>query len=257
MAEAGAEGRRIAMWSGPRNLSTALMRAFGNRADIHAVHDEPFYAAYLAATGLDHPMRAEILASQPQDWRAVAALCAGEPVPPGRLIYQKHMTQHMLPGIGRDWMDAVTHAFLIRSPERVVASFAAKMEAVTLEAIGFLQQAELFDRIADRTGTAPPVVEAEDIRAAPEPTLRALCAALGLDFDPRMLAWPPGARASDGVWGAHWYAAVNRSTGFSPPEPPPAALPPAMQALADAARPAYERLRPFALRTTPWTRSIP
>jgi hypothetical protein len=242
------EGRRIAMWSGPRNLSTALMRSFGNRADIYGVRDEPFYAAYLAATGRDHPMRDAILASQPQDWRTVAAACAGEPVPLGRLVYQKHMTQHMLPGFGRDWMDAVSHAFLIRTPERVVSSFAARMEAVTLEDIGFLQQAELFDRIADRTGTAPPVVEAEDIRAAPEPMLRALCAALRLDFDPGMLAWPAGARASDGVWGAHWYAAVNRSTGFSPPEPPSAALPAAMRALAEAARPAYERLRAFALQ---------
>ena len=248
MPEVGTEGRRIAMWSGPRNLSTALMRSFGNRADIAAVRDEPFYAAYLAATGRDHPMRDAILASQPQDWRAVAAACAGEPVPPGRLVYQKQMTQHMLPGFGRDWMDAVSHAFLIRTPERVVASFAERMEAVTLEDIGFLQQAELFDRIADGTGTAPPVVEAEDIRAAPEPTLRALCAALGLAFDPGMLAWPAGARDSDGVWGAHWYAAVNRSTGFSPPDPPPSALPAAMQALADAARPAYERLRAFALQ---------
>jgi hypothetical protein len=136
----------------------------------------------------------------------------------------------------------------------VVASFAAKMEAVTLEDIGFLQQAELFDRIADRTGAAPPVIEAEAVRAAPEPMLRALCTALGIPFDPGMLAWPAGARASDGVWGAHWYAAVNLSSGFSPPDPPPAALPAGMQALADAARPAYDRLRPFALQPD---RSLP
>ena len=127
-----AEGRRIAMWSGPRNLSTAMMRSFGNRADCAGVRDEPFYAAYLALSGKDHPMRAEVLASQPQDWRAVARACATEPVPPARILYQKHMTHHMLPAIGLDWMDAVDHAFLIRAPERVVASYAARRE----EALG-------------------------------------------------------------------------------------------------------------------------
>ena len=145
-----AEGRRIAMWSGPRNLSTAMMRSFGNRADCAAVMDEPFYAAYLAASGKEHPMRAEVLASQPQDWRAVARACATARSPPGRILYQKQMTHHMLPEFGLDWMDVVDHAFLIRAPERVVASYAARREEVALEDLGFDRQAELFDRVAQR-----------------------------------------------------------------------------------------------------------
>jgi hypothetical protein len=230
------------MWSGPRNLSTAMMRSFGNRADCAAVWDEPFYAAYLARTGKDHPMRAEVLASQPQDWRAVARACATGDVPPGRILYQKHMTHHMLPSFGRDWMDALDHAFLIRAPERVAASYAARREEVTLEDLGFERQAELFDRVAQRAGAAPPVIDAEAVRADPEGVLRRLCSALGLAFDPGMLAWPAGPRASDGAWAAHWYGAVNASTGFAPPEPAPPPLAGRMRAIADAARPDYDRL---------------
>lgn len=245
------ELRRIAMWSGPRNLSTAMMRSFEARADVAEVWDEPFYAAYLAASGKDHPMRAEVLSAQAQDWRVVAAACAAAEGPPGTVIYQKHMTHHMLPEFGRAWMDALAHVFLIRAPERVAASYAAKHEEVGLEDIGFVQQAELFDRMADRTGAAPPVIDAEDVRADPEGMLRRLCAAIGLPFDPAMLAWDSGRRDSDGVWGAYWYGSVEGSTGFAPPEPEPAALDGALAALAAAARPSYDRLRAHALRPDP------
>ena len=235
------------MWSGPRNLSTAMMRSFGNRADCTAVMDEPFYAAYLAASGKDHPMREAVLASQPQDWRAVARACATAAVPAGRIVYQKQMTHHMLPGFGLEWMDGLDHAFLIRAPERVVASYAARREEVTLADLGFDRQAELFDRVAERSGAAPPVIDAEAVRADPEGVLRRLCAALGLGFDPGMLAWPAGPRASDGVWGAHWYAAVTGSTGFAAPEAGPAPLAGRMRDIAEAGRADYERLRAYAL----------
>ncbi len=235
------------MWSGPRNLSTAMMRSFGNRADCTAVIDEPFYAAYLAASGKDHPMREEVLASQPQDWRAVARACATAAVAAGRILYQKQMTHHMLPGFGLDWMDGLDHVFLIRAPERVVASYAARREAVTLADLGFDRQAELFDRVAQRAGAAPPVIDAEAVRADPEGVLRRLCAALGLGFDAGMLAWPPGPRSSDGVWGAHWYAAVVASTGFAAPEPEPSPLAGPMRDIAEAGRANYERLRVYAL----------
>ncbi len=235
------------MWSGPRNLSTAMMRSFGNRADTARVMDEPFYAAYLAATGLDHPMRDEILASQPHDWNAVARACAEATAPPGCIVYQKHMTHHMLPEVDLGWMDGIRHVFLIRDPARVVASYAAKREIATLEDIGFLQQLRLFERVADRSGAAPPVIDAEDVRADPGRVLRRLCAAVGIPFDAAMLSWPAGPRPEDGVWAAHWYASVNASTGFQLPEPPPADLPPALSAIADAARPAYERMRAHRL----------
>lgn len=239
---------RIAMWSGPRNISTAMMRAFENRSDA-AVSDEPFYAAYLQDTGLDHPMRTEILGSQPRDWSQVVEAITG-PVPGGRAVwYQKHMTHHMRPGFGREWIDQMCNAFLIRPPEAVVASYVEKREDVTLADIGFPQQVELFDRVADRTGQAPPVVEASDVLADPEGTLRRLCSACRIEFDGAMLAWPPGRRASDGVWAPAWYDKVERSTGFGRARETMRMedLPPVLRKIAEAGRPLYERLAPHRI----------
>lgn len=232
---------KIAMWSGPRNLSTALMYAFAARPDC-AVSDEPFYAAYLAATGLDHPMRDQVIASQPTDPATVATHCTG-PNPDGQPHwYQKHMTLHMIPAFDRGFLHRLTNVFLIRHPARVIASYAKKREAPTLADIGFLQQADLFDQIADHLGQAPLVVSAEDIRADPAQTLIRLCAALHLPFTDRMLHWPAGPKPYDGVWAPHWYNAVHRSTGFEDPEGPLPDLPPAYAGLADQALPAYHRL---------------
>lgn len=236
---------RIAMWSGPRNLSTAMMYAFAARGDC-AVMDEPFYAAYLAKTDLDHPMRNAILAAQPQDPAQVVAQLLGS-IPDGKPhLYQKHMAQHMIPGIPRDWLHQVVNVFLIRHPARVAASFAAKYEHPTLADIGFVQQAELFDRLVAE-GTTPVVIDSYDIRQNPARMLRRLCTAIGLDWAPEMLHWPAGGHPDDGVWASHWYGAVHRSTGFAGPE---GALPDLCgnaKALAEAAIPAYERLRAAAL----------
>ncbi len=231
------------MWSGPRNISTAMMRAFENRPDT-AVVDEPFYAAYLAATGLDHPMRDEVLAAQPTDWRVVADRLL-VPVPAGRTIfYQKHMTHHMLPQVGLDWMAQCRNAFLIRPPEQVLASYTVKRAEVTLEDIGLVRQAELFEREADRLGAAPPVIEGADVLANPHAALGALCAALDIPFSERMLAWPAGRRPTDGVWAPAWYDAVERSTGFEAPRRMAAMadLDGATRKIAEAARPYYQRL---------------
>ncbi|WP_109121105.1 sulfotransferase family protein [Azospirillum sp. TSO22-1] len=238
---------RIAMWSGPRNISTAMMRAWENRPDT-AVVDEPFYAAYLAETGLDHPGREDVLASQPTDWRTVAAALVDEPVPGGRAIfYQKHMTHHMLPGVGLDWTDRVRNAFLIRDPAEVVASYVQRRGSVDLADIGVERQAELFDREADRLGRAPPVVDARDVLGAPATTLARLCDALGVPFTEAMLRWPPGRRATDGVWAPHWYASVEASTGFGAPPPQAPALSGDLLRVAEAARPTYERLHRWRL----------
>lgn len=235
------------MWSGPRNLSTAMMYAFGARADCVAV-DEPFYAAYLAATGLDHPMRAEIIAAQPTDPAEVARQMSG-PVPGGKAVfYQKHMTHHMLPSVPRDWMRDCVNVFLIRHPARVVASYAQKREHPVLADLGFVQQAELFDQVAEWSGAPPLVIDSFDIRANPEAALRALCAAIGLGFDPAMLRWPAGGSRFDGVWARHWYGAVHRSTGFAEPEAPLPELSGEAAALAKAALPFYNRLRAVAIR---------
>jgi hypothetical protein len=237
---------RIAMWSGPRNISTAMMRAWENREDC-AVSDEPFYAAYLAATGLDHPGRDEVIADGETDWRKVAAAMTG-PVPGGRPIwYQKHMSHHLLPEMSLDWVFGLSNVFLIRDPAEVVASYLKSRATVTPTDIGLPQQGVLFDRLCQHLGEAPPVIDAGDFLLAPEAHLRALCMRLGIAFSDRMLAWPPGPRSSDGIWAPHWYAAVWKSTGFEPWWARETALAGEAAGVAEACRPVYERLRGHAM----------
>lgn len=236
---------RLAVWSGPRNISTAMMRSWEHRPDC-AVIDEPLYAHYLAQTGLDHPGRELVLASQETDWRKVATALLG-PVPEGRAIwYQKHMTHHLLPHIERDWLLGLTHVFLIRDPRDVLISYIKSRPHVTAEDLGLLQQLELFRWITQATDTRPPVLDAAEFLKAPEAQLSRLCSELGIEFMPRMLRWPAGARASDGVWAPFWYEGVVRSTGFEPWRPREASVPAALQPLIDATLPAYEEL--FAQR---------
>ena len=240
---------RIAMWSGPRNISTAMMRSFENRSDTVVV-DEPFYAAFLAETGADHPMRDEVLASQPTRWRDVANALSG-PTPTGAAVwYQKHMTHHMLPDFGLDWANDCRNAFLIRAPEAVLASYTLKRENVTLADIGVERQRELFERACDRLGAAPPVIDSADVLADPRAILEKLCAAIGIEFSDRMLSWPAGKRDSDGVWAPAWYDTVERSTEFAPPRVPAEIknVGDNLRRIADAARPHYERLAAFRLR---------
>ena len=240
---------RIAMWSGPRNISTAMMRAWENRQDT-AVIDEPFYAHYLTETGVQHPGWEDVLAAQDSDARKVAAMLTG-PVPGGKAIwYQKHMTQHILPQTPLDWLDDVSHCFLIREPEAVVASFTIQRPDAAAWELGFEQQARLFDRVCDRLGTAPPVIDAADVLKDPRRMLTQLCGRFGIPFSGRMLQWPCGSRASDGVWAPHWYAAVESSTGFAAYRPRQRRLTAAQHALAEQCRPFYERLEPHRLQTT-------
>jgi hypothetical protein len=246
---ASAEVVRVAMWSGPRNISTAMMRAWENRDDT-VVIDEPFYAHYLLATGVQHPGRDEVLAAQSSDATTVAAMLTG-PIPDARPIwYQKHMTQHMLPGMSFGWLDQVCNCFLIRAPEAVVASFTIQRPDAAPWELGFEQQARLFDHVCDRLGHAPPVIDAGDVLRDPAGILGALCDRLGIGFSLRMLHWPAGPRASDGVWAPHWYAAVERSTGFAPYRDPPTTLSPFQRQLADQARRHYEQLAPHRMLAT-------
>lgn len=232
---------KIAMWSGPRNLSTAMMYAFAARGDC-AVWDEPFYAAYLARTGIDHPMRDAIIATDDTDPTRITAACTG-PTPDGKALhYQKHMTLHMIPEFDRGFMRALTNVFLIRHPARVVASYSQKREAPTLADIGFVQQAELFDQVAGWTGRPPLVIDSADIRANPRESLTKLCTALGIPFTENMLHWPAGPKPYDGVWAPHWYNAVHASTGFGEPEGPLPTLPAEYAPLVEQALPHYQRL---------------
>ena len=237
---------RIAMWSGPRNISTAMMRSFSSRPDC-AVSDEPFYGCYLKATGADHPMREEIVAAMDCDWRSVAAAMAG-PVPGGRPVwYQKHMPHHMAGPVAPDDLKGVVHAFLIRDPARMAASYAAKRESVTPGDLGIAAQRAFFDRESDRTGHAPPVIDSADVLRDPAGTLAARCGALGIGWDAAMLRWPAGRHPDDGIWAPHWYGRVEASTGFDGAEPPPPALAGALAAVADACRADYEALAAHAL----------
>ena len=232
--------RIIAMWSGPRNISTALMRAWGSRSDTRVV-DEPFYAHYLSHTGYDHPGADEIIGSYERDWRAVIAqLLAKEG--DAAIVYHKHMTHHMLPHIGRDWLGAVSNCFLIREPRRMLLSLAKVLDAPRLEQTGLPQQVELFDAVCDMTGTVPPVIDARDVLHNPEAMLRQLCAALDIAWQPQMLCWQAGKRETDGVWAKHWYAAVERSTGFAPWQEDDSPVPDALRGLLDACQPLYDKL---------------
>ncbi len=240
------EGTRIAIWSGPRNISTALLRSWGSREDTF-VCDEPLYAHYLDATGIAHPGREEVLASQDRDWRSVVRWLTG-PIPEGkRIFYQKHMAHHLLPGMDREWIHSLTNALLIRHPAEMLPSLLKVYPGAGLPDTGLPQQVELFDRLAQASGMAPPVLDARDVLENPGPQLAALCERLGVPFSPAMLAWDPGPRPTDGVWAKHWYAAVERSTGFERHQPERDNLPAEHQALLASCLPLYETLRAHRL----------
>ena len=248
MPESSTVALRIAMWSGPRNISTAMMRSFGSRPDT-AVTDEPLYAHYLRVTGVQHPGRDEVIAGQENDWRKVTAALVG-PVPGSRAIwYQKHMAHHLLPVMGRDWLDRLTHAFLIREPDEMLASLLRTYPEAALADTGLPQQWEIFERVAARLGRTPPVVLSSDVLRDPRAMLTKLCAALRISFLPAMLAWAPGRRDTDGIWAPHWYAAVEASTGFEPRRPKPVVLPESQQALLAECRSWYDKL--YRHRLTP------
>jgi hypothetical protein len=235
------EPLRIAMWSGPRNLSTALMRSWGNRDDT-AVVDEPLYAHYLHRTGVDHPARETILTAQDVDWRRVVAWLCG-PVPDDKAVwYQKHMTHHITDDVSLEWLDALRSCFLIRAPAQVINSYVRVRSEPTLEDLGLPQQWRLFLHVQEHTGAAPPVIDAADLLRDPAGVLQALCAALDVEFSERMLSWPPGPRASDGVWAPHWYGAVERSTGFAPYRAEDVTLPRQLAKLAATAEQIYDRM---------------
>jgi hypothetical protein len=229
------------MWSGPRNLSTAMMRSFGSRADTF-VSDEPFYGAFLNTTGADHPMRDEVIAAMDCDWASVMASLRGSPPDDRPVWYQKHMWHHMAGPVGYADFSGFTHAFLIREPERMIASYLRKRENAAFEDFGLERQAEFFEREADRLGRAPPVIDANDVLENPEGVLSRLCEALGIAWDRAMLGWATGRRETDGPWAPHCYGAVEKSTGFGPPETGPVELPDDARRLAERCRPHYERL---------------
>jgi hypothetical protein len=232
---------RIAMWSGPRNISTAMMRSWGNRPDT-VVIDEPFYAYYLKTTGKKHPGADDVIASGETDWRKVIERLTG-PIPDGKRIYfQKQMTHHLLPEVDRQWLSTVTNCFLIRDPREVVASYIKKNPDPALEDLGFVQQAEIFDFVFNQTDSVQLVVDAKDALQNPERILRLLCDAVGVEFNQAMLSWPSGLRDTDGIWAKYWYDEVARSTSFQPYRPKNEPVPERLREIHDRCRECYDRL---------------
>jgi len=228
------EGVRLAVWSGPRNISTALMRAWENRPDTRVI-DEPLYAYYLHETGLGHPGRDEVIAAGETSWQVVVE---GLTAPVEGVFYQKHMAHHLLPQLPRDWIPSLTNVLLIRDPAEVVASYVRSRADVTVADIGVEQQAALYEQL----GETVPVIDAADFLRDPEGHLRWLCAHIGVEFTDRMLHWPAGPRDSDGVWAPYWYDAVLASTGFEPYRPRTVELAGNALHVAQRSRLHYERL---------------
>ena len=236
--------RVIAMWSGPRNISTAMMRSWESRADTRVI-DEPFYAHYLQRTGYAHPGAEEIIGSYDTDWRRVIeGLMASDGA---QIFFQKHMTQHMLEHIDRSWITKVSNCFLIREPRRVLLSFAKVIPNPRLDQTGFPQQVEIFNHVREATGKVPPVIKARDVLVNPEVALPRLCAALDVPFDPAMLRWRAGKRESDGIWAKHWYARVEQSTGFAPYHEDDTPVPESLQGLLNQCERLYEHIAPFSI----------
>jgi hypothetical protein len=238
---------RIAMWSGPRNISTAMMRAWGNRRDTFVV-DEPFYAYYLKQTGKEHPGADEVIATGETDWRKVVADLTG-PVPNGkRIFFQKQMTHHLLPEIDRQWLDGLTNCFLIRDPREVIGSYVKKRDDPGLDDLGFVQQAEIFDYVRNQTNSEPPVIDAKDVQKNPERMLRLLCKVVGVNFSKLMLSWAPGLRETDGIWARYWYTEVAKTTSFRPHRDRTDQIPDRLLEIYERCRECYERLYRYRLR---------
>jgi hypothetical protein len=232
---------RIAMWSGPRNISTAMMRAWGNRPDTFVV-DEPFYAYYLKATGKKHPGADEVIATGEIDWQKVVAQLTGPILSGKRIFFQKQMTHHLLPEVDREWLGGMTNCFLIRDPRDVIVSYIKKQGDPALQDLGFVQQAEIFDWIYNPINAIPPIVDAKDVLENSERMLRLLCDAVGVEFSESMLSWQPGLRDTDGIWAKHWYEEVARSTSFEPYQAKRVEIPKHLRQIHDRCRDCYERL---------------
>ncbi|NVJ59512.1 MAG: hypothetical protein HWE27_03935 [Gammaproteobacteria bacterium] len=238
---------RIAMWSGPRNISTAMMRSWENRSDCEVV-DEPFYACYLSATGLQHPCTDDILKNQSTDWQEVIHQLTEAPKQ-SDIFYQKHMTHHILPDVDLSWTQPIKHVFLIRDPKRVIASYKKAMPNVTQDDIGIIRQGELYDLISQITGQSIPIIDSADVLQNPRSVLSQVCRQLDITFDDAMLQWPAGKRDSDGVWASHWYHNVEKSTGFSKPRHSlSTSLSAELMELAKQAMPYYEQLHRQRIR---------
>ncbi|MEM6291860.1 MAG: sulfotransferase family protein [Myxococcota bacterium] len=234
---------RIQMWSSPRNLSTAMMYAWRQRADTTVV-DEPLYAHYLRVSGREHPGRGDVLAAQRNDGEAVVrdVLMAPYETP---VVFFKQMAKHLVQ-VSRDFMPACHNVLLTREPHEMLTSLQRQLPDATVEDTGFEALLEILQWLRTR-GETPIVLDTQRLLQDPQRVLATLCERLGLAFDPAMLSWPAGPKPEDGVWAPHWYGSVHRSTGWKPWTAKSDALRPALQPVLDAIRPMYEALLPYAI----------
>ncbi len=240
------ERTRIAMWSGPRNISTALLRSWGNREDTF-VNDEPLYAAFLNETGFDHPIAREIVDYYETDWSKVVAGLTGE-IPGGKTIYyQKHMAHHLLPGMGREWIHGLENCFLLRNPAEMLTSLIKILPEPGLADTGLPQQLEIFRMVREQTGRRPPVLDSRDVLENPEKLLRLLCDETGIEFSSAMLSWEPGKRDTDGIWAPHWYGEVEKTTSFRSYVPKDEGVPAKFETVLQECMEIYEELYEYRL----------
>ena len=234
---------RINMLSGPRNISTALMYSFAQRADTR-VMDEPFYAVYLARSGAEHPARQEVLTTMSQDEAEVTDSIVN--ATDCEVLYVKNMTHHQ-EILDDGYLDECVNVFLIRDPVQIIASYAKVIKNPVMRDIGIAYQHGLFKALAEK-GRQPVVIDSNIVLQNPGAALEMLCDASGISFDPAMLSWPAGPKPYDGVWAPHWYGQVHASTGFARQSTNAVDVPPHLRDLRDEARTYYEELLPFALK---------
>lgn len=230
--------KRICLWSGPRNVSTALMYGFAQRSDTRVV-DEPLYGHYLRVSGADHPGRRDVMAAMDCDGdRVVREVILGPCDRP--ILFMKQMAHHLV-GIDTSFLSQTDNVLLIRDPAEMLPSLAKNLPVPELADTGLAVQTDLFRRFAEM-GRDPIVLDARRLLLDPQAVLGGLCDRLSIQFSDSMLTWPPGPRPEDGVWAPHWYENVHRSTGFQPYRPKTDPFPDRLARLLEACRPHYEML---------------
>ena len=233
--------KKIAMWSGPRNISTAMMRSFENREDTYVI-DEPFYAYYLKKTNLNHPLRQEVINSQESRLNNVIESITGL-IPNNKMIwYQKHMVHHIPRNINMDWVKSFENCFLIRHPKDVIISYSKRNSINGIGDLGYIHQKYLFQKIKKITGKYPSVFDSKDILLNPRKYLKIMCDDFQIGFSEKMLYWPKGPRKTDGVWASYWYKNVMNSTSFNIYKESKKKFPPKYNYLLEECLPYYEYL---------------
>jgi len=236
------DGVKIAMWSGPRNISTAMMYAFDNRVDCHAT-DEPLYANFLMSTGTHHPGAKVVMENHETDLDQVISQITG-PIPGGNPIwYQKHMCHHVMDDSDISWIGGLTNCFLIRDPREVLLSLSKITDSIDLRSTGLPEQIRIVEYVTGELGLDPPILDSKEILENPSALLRKLCDSVGIKFDEKMLSWEPGPRNCDGIWAKYWYASVWASSGFAAPSPREGELSANLSEVLDEAMPLYHKLR--------------